>query len=107
MNFLYIASQRLVIRPPEQRKFGIKDVVNTLVTEDELPVYDPEMQNKNILALYYSNEGELCIGEMTGIKDKPGLYNLTITVFTDETLCRLFILQKVPEWKALIRYMMN
>jgi len=107
MSILYIASRRLVIGPPEQRKFGIKDVVNTLVTEDELPDYEPGFSNRHVLALYYSRDGELCIGEMTGIKDRPGLYNLTITVFRDETLCRLFILQKVSGWKGLIRYMMN
>lgn len=107
MKILYIASRALVIKPEEKKKFGIKDVVNTMVTEDELPFFEPQKRNKNVIAIYYSKHGELCVGELNRLKQRPGWYNLSITVFRDEMSCRLFILQKVPSWRSLIRYLMN
>ncbi|MGB9748135.1 MAG: hypothetical protein ACPLXM_14510 [Bacteroidales bacterium] len=107
MSPLYLASRCLVIEPAEQEKFGIRDVVNTMVTEDELPDFGPGHNGKQVLAMYYSKQGELCIGEMTEIKNRPGLFNLTIIVFRDEMSCRLFILKKIPGWQPLIRYIMN
>ena len=66
---LYIASRRIVISPHERQKFGIQDVVNSVVREDELPDFESDFSNRHVLALYYSSGGELCIGEMTNIKD--------------------------------------
>ncbi|HQH40883.1 MAG TPA: hypothetical protein PK825_03985 [Bacteroidales bacterium] len=107
MSPLYLASRCLVIEPAEQEKFGIRDVVNTMVTEDELPDFSTGQKEKQVLAMYYSKKGELCIGEMMEIKSRPGLFSLTIIVFRDEMSCRLFILKKIPGWLPLVRYMIN